>query len=64
MTSSDQLNGSNAADLSGGIIGFRFDSSYTPQVGDSLDFTNVGLTVDETGANIATTDVDGLYNIT
>lgn len=62
--SSDQLSGSNAVDLTGGIIGFRFDSSYTPQVGDSFDFLNVNITVDETGSNIATTDVDGKYNIT
>jgi hypothetical protein len=62
--SNDNMLGSANVDLTGGTIGFRFADGYTPQVGDSYDFLGVGMIVDGTGSNIATTDVDGKYNIT
>ncbi len=60
----DLLTGGADVDLSGGIIGFKFDAGYTPQIGDSYDFLNTGMVVDGTGANIASSDVDGKYLIT
>jgi hypothetical protein len=62
--SNDSLLGTNAVDMSDGIVAFRFADGYTPQVGDSYDFLGVDMIVDGTGSNIATTDVDGKYNIT
>lgn len=58
------LSGGSQVDMTSGIISFRFDDAYTPQVGDSYDFLNAGMVVDGTGANIATTDIEGKYLIT
>lgn len=60
----DTLSGGSQVDMTGGIISFRFDDTYTPQIGDSFDFLNAGITVDGTGSNISTIDADGKYLIT
>lgn len=62
--SNDTLLGGAEVDMTGGVIGFRFADSYTPQVGDSYDFLGVNMLVDGTGSNISSTDIDGKYNIT
>lgn len=55
--SNDSLLGSSLVDLTGGLIGFRFASTYTPQVGDTFDFLGTGMNVDETGSNLAQVDM-------
>lgn len=61
--SNDSVAGSSAVDFSGGLIEFRFDDAYTPQAGDTYDFLGTGMTVDGTGSNISTMDIEGKYSI-
>lgn len=60
----DTLSGGSEVDMTGGVVNFRFDDNYTPQIGDSYDFLGTGMNVDGTGSNISSSDVEGKYLIT